>query len=185
LGNNILEGDFLKAKLDEIFENQPFALIGNFPYNISSQIVFKMVDYRHLISEMVGMFQKEMAERIIAAPGGKDYGVISVLTQAFYEGKLLFNVSKGNFNPPPKVESAVIRLTRKESPELDYDFQLFRNIVKTTFNQRRKMLRNTLKGFFKDETILEDPFFQQRPEQLSVADFVELTRRVEGNRGMG
>ncbi len=185
LGNHILEGDFLKAKLDEIFDNQPFALIGNFPYNISSQIVFKMVEYRHLISEMVGMFQKEMAARIIATPGGKDYGVISVLTQAFYDGKMLFNVSKGNFNPPPKVESAVIRLTRKDNQELDYDFQLFRNIVKTTFNQRRKMLRNTLKGFFKDETVLEDAFFQQRPEQLSVTDYEELTRRVEGNRGMG
>lgn len=185
LGNNILEGDFIKAKLDEIFDNQPFVLIGNFPYNISSQIVFKMVEYRHLISEMVGMFQKEMAERIIAPPGGKDYGVISVLTQAFYEGKMLFNVSKGNFNPPPKVESAVIRLTRKENQELNYDFALFRNIVKTTFNQRRKMLRNTLKGFVKDETILEEPFFQKRPEELSVAEFIELTRRIKGDGEMG
>lgn len=185
LGNNILEGDFIKAKLDEVFDNQPFVLIGNFPYNISSQIVFKMVEYRHLISEMVGMFQKEMAERIIAPPGGKDYGVISVLTQAFYEGKMLFNVSKGNFNPPPKVESAVIRLTRKENQELNYDFALFRNIVKTTFNQRRKMLRNTLKGFVKDETILEEPFFQKRPEELSVAEFIELTRRIKGDGEMG
>lgn len=182
LGNNIIEGDFLKAKLDEVYDDQPFALIGNFPYNISSQIVFKMVDYRLLISEMVGMFQKEMAERIIAPPGGKDYGVISVLTQAFYDGKLLFNVSKGNFNPPPKVESAVIRLTRKAESELNYDPALFKNIVKTTFNQRRKMLRNTLKGFFKDETILEEPFFQKRPEELSVEAFVELTQRVEDGR---
>ncbi len=181
---NILEGDFLKANLWQIFDNQSFALIGNFPYNISSQIVFKMVEYRLLISEMVGMFQKEMAERIIAPPGGKNYGVISVLTQAFYEGKLLFNVSKGNFNPPPKVESAVIRLTRKADSELNYDPVLFRQIVKTTFNQRRKMLRNTLKGFFKDESILEEVFFQQRPEQLSVEAFMELTRRVEVDRGM-
>jgi 16S rRNA (adenine1518-N6/adenine1519-N6)-dimethyltransferase len=182
LSGNILEGDFLKSKLDEIFDNQPFALIGNFPYNISSQIVFKMLDYRPLISEMVGMFQKEMAERIIAPPGGKDYGVISILTQAFYEGKLLFQVSKGNFNPPPKVESAVIRLTRKENQTINYDPELFRQIVKTTFNQRRKMLRNTLKSFFKDETILEDPFFQQRPEQLSVEEYITLTQKVTNER---
>jgi 16S rRNA (adenine1518-N6/adenine1519-N6)-dimethyltransferase len=179
LAANILEGDFLKAKLNEIFENQSFALIGNFPYNISSQIVFKMVEYRALIPEMVGMFQKEMAERIIAPPGGKDYGVISVLTQAFYNGKLLFNVSRGNFNPPPKVESAVIRLTRREQ-ELNYDFALFRNIVKTAFNQRRKMLRNTLKVFLEDETILQEPFFQQRPEDLSVNQYIDLTRRIGG-----
>jgi len=182
LSEDIIEADFMKLNLNEVFEHQSFALVGNFPYNISSQIVFKMVEYRHLISEMVGMFQKEMAERIIAPPGGKDYGVISVLTQAYYDGKLLFHVSKGNFNPPPKVESAVIRLTRKDTPELNYDPVLFRNIVKTTFNQRRKMLRNTLKGFFQDESVLEDPFFQKRPEELSVGDFIVLARKVEDGR---
>ncbi len=178
LAPNIIAGDFLKIKLEEVFENQPFAIIGNFPYNISSQIVFKMIEYRHLIAEMAGMFQKEMAERIIAAPGNKDYGVISVLTQAFYDGKLLFNVSRGNFNPPPKVESAVIRLTRCENQLLDYDYELFRNIVKTAFNQRRKMLRNTLKVFFQNEALLEAPFFQRRPEQLSVQDYIALAQRI-------
>ncbi len=179
LAANIIEGDFLKGDLEEVFEGQPFALIGNFPYNISSQIVFKMVESRRLISEMVGMFQLEMAARIIAPPGGKDYGVISVLTQAFYDGELLFKVSRGNFNPPPKVESAVIRLKRKEKQTLDCDENLFRQIVKTTFGQRRKMLRNTLKLFVKDESVLEDSFFQKRPEQLSVADFIALTQQIQ------
>ncbi|MBK7872461.1 MAG: 16S rRNA (adenine(1518)-N(6)/adenine(1519)-N(6))-dimethyltransferase RsmA [Saprospiraceae bacterium] len=179
LVESIIEGDFLKLNLVEIFDNQPFGLIGNFPYNISSQIVFKMVESRHLISEMVGMFQREMAERIIAPHGGKDYGVISVLTQAYYEGELLFKVSKGNFNPPPKVESAVIRLQRKDNQIIDCDEIKFRQIVKTTFGQRRKMLRNTLKTFVTEPSILEEPFFQQRPEQLSVEDFINLTKRLE------
>ncbi len=179
IGAAIIEGDFLKINLEELFEGQGFGLIGNFPYNISSQIVFKMVASRQLIAEMVGMFQKEMAERIIAQPGSKDYGVISVLTQAFYEGTLLFRVSKGNFNPPPKVESAVIRLQRKANLRLDCDENLFRQIVKTTFGQRRKMLRNTLKPFFTDDSLLEAPFFQKRPEQLSVDDFIALTQKIE------
>lgn len=179
LAANIIEGDFLKVKLEEIFDSQCFALIGNFPYNISSQIVFKMVESRQLISEMVGMFQREMAERIIAPPGSKDYGVISVLTQAFYEGEMLFKVSRGNFNPPPKVESAVIRLKRKEQQQLSCDENLFRQIVKTTFGQRRKMLRNTLKSFVSDESMLEETFFQKRPEVLSVEDFIALTQRIQ------
>ncbi|MDX1942476.1 MAG: 16S rRNA (adenine(1518)-N(6)/adenine(1519)-N(6))-dimethyltransferase RsmA [Saprospiraceae bacterium] len=178
LTENIIEGDFLKINAKEVFDNQTFGLIGNFPYNISSQIVFKMVESRHLVSEMVGMFQREMAERIIAPHGGKDYGVISVLTQAYYEGELLFRVSKGNFNPPPKVESAVIRLQRKDNQTIGCDEILFRQIVKTTFGQRRKMLRNTLKAFVSEPSILEESFFQQRPEQLSVEDFIALTQRL-------
>lgn len=179
IGNAIIEGDFLKVNLEQVFEGQAFGLIGNFPYNISSQIVFKMVASRQLVAEMVGMFQKEMADRIIARPGNKDYGVISVLTQAFYEGNLLFRVSKGNFNPPPKVESAVIRLQRKAKLQLDCDENLFRQVVKTTFGQRRKMLRNTLKPFISDDSLLEDAFFQKRPEQLSVDDFIALTQKIE------
>jgi 16S rRNA (adenine1518-N6/adenine1519-N6)-dimethyltransferase len=180
LAPNILYMDFLKLDLAQVFDGQPFGLVGNFPYNISSQIVFHMLDNRAYIPEMVGMFQKEMAERIIAQPGGKDYGVISVLTQAYYEGKYLFHVDKSSFNPPPQVQSGVIRLLRKENQDLGCNHALFRQIVKAAFNQRRKMLRNTLKPFFKDPAILEEPLFTQRPEQLSLATFVELAQRVEG-----
>jgi 16S rRNA (adenine1518-N6/adenine1519-N6)-dimethyltransferase len=187
LDGRIIGGDFLKLDLSKVFANpsdlrpqtSQFLLIGNFPYNISSQIVFKMVEYRRLIPEMAGMFQKEMAQRIIAPPGGKDYGVISVLTQAFYEGKYLFSVGNKNFNPPPKVQSGVIRLTRREG-ELGCDEELFRKVVKQAFSQRRKMLRNTLKPFFDDPAVLEEDFFKKRPEVLSVAEFVELTKRIAG-----
>lgn len=180
LENRVISGDFLKVDLAAVFEGQSFSLIGNFPYNISSQIVFRMIKYRDIVPEMVGMFQKEMADRIIAKPGGKDYGVISVLAQAYYEGKTLFDVDKSCFTPPPKVQSAVIRLIRKENQDLGCDEGLFRQVVKTSFNQRRKMLRNTLKPLFPEgSTELEDVFFQKRPEQLSLADFVAVTRQVE------
>lgn len=180
LENRVISGDFLKVDLAAVFEGQSFSLIGNFPYNISSQIVFHMIKYRTIVPEMVGMFQKEMADRIIAKPGGKDYGVISVLAQAYYEGKTLFNVDKSCFSPPPKVQSAVIRLIRKENQDLGCDEGLFRQVVKTSFNQRRKMLRNTLKPLFPEgSTELEDEFFQKRPEQLSLADFVAVTHKVE------
>ena len=177
LENRVISGDFLKVDLAAVFEGQSFSLIGNFPYNISSQIVFRMIKYRAVVPEMVGMFQKEMADRIIAKPGGKDYGVISVLAQAYYEGKTLFNVDKSCFSPPPKVQSAVIHLIRKENQNLGCDEGLFRQVVKTSFNQRRKMLRNTLKPLFPEgSTELEDAFFQKRPEQLSLADFVGVTQ---------
>jgi 16S rRNA (adenine1518-N6/adenine1519-N6)-dimethyltransferase len=172
--------DFLRFSLETAFDGQPFCLIGNFPYNISSQIVIKMLENRPLVPEMVGMFQKEMALRIVAKAGGKDYGVLSVLTQAFYEGKLLFDVDRSCFSPPPNVQSAIIRLVRKEGVELGCDERLFRNVVKTTFNQRRKMLRNTLKPFFdRDPSVLMEDFFTKRPETLTVADFVALTQRIE------
>ncbi|WP_373553703.1 16S rRNA (adenine(1518)-N(6)/adenine(1519)-N(6))-dimethyltransferase RsmA [Haliscomenobacter sp.] len=177
LENRVISGDFLKVDLAAVFEGQSFSLIGNFPYNISSQIVFRMIKYRDIVPEMVGMFQKEMADRIIAKPGGKDYGIISVLAQAYYEGKTLFDVDKSCFTPPPKVQSAVIRLIRKENQDLGCDEGLFRQVVKTSFNQRRKMLRNTLKPLFPEgSTELEDVFFQKRPEQLSLADFVGVTQ---------
>ena len=176
---DIIAEDFLKVNLKEFFQEEAFAIIGNFPYNISSQILFKMLDYKEQIPELVGMFQKEVAQRIVAAPGNKTYGVISILIQAFYEGDYLFEVDKSAFIPPPKVQSAVIRLRRRETPIMTCDHKLFRAIVKQTFSQRRKMLRNTMKSFVKDDPMLEEPFFQQRPERLSVMDFIELTDRVE------
>jgi len=180
LKGQIIAEDFLKAPIEAFFpDNQPFALIGNYPYNISSQILFKMLDYKEQIPEMVGMFQKEVAERVVAPPGSKTYGVTSVLIQAYYDGELLFTVSKGNFTPPPKVESAVIRLVRKENKDLGCDYKVLRRVVKQAFSQRRKMLRNTMKAFSKDKDFLSLPILSQRPEQLSLEEFVELTKRVE------
>lgn len=179
LSPNIISEDFMKLRLEEVM-GQNFAIIGNYPYNISSQIVFKMIESRQFVPEMVGMFQKEMAERIVAPPGNKTYGVISVLTQAFYDGELLFIVNPESFDPPPRVMSAVIRLTRKADYEnLGCSHKLFRAIVKLSFGQRRKMLRNTMKAFIKGHEVLETPLFRERPEQLSVQDFVDLTNMVE------
>jgi 16S rRNA (adenine1518-N6/adenine1519-N6)-dimethyltransferase len=179
LSMRIISEDFLKVNLAQVFDNQPFCLIGNFPYNISSQIVIKMLENKELIPEMVGMFQLEVAERIISKPGGKEYGVISVLSQAFYEGKKLFNVDKGSFTPPPKVQSAVIRLQRKENLDLGCDAVLFKKVVKQAFSQRRKMLRNTLKPFFSnDPSVLSDTFYMKRPEQLGLEEFVSLTNQI-------
>jgi 16S rRNA (adenine1518-N6/adenine1519-N6)-dimethyltransferase len=175
---NVIAEDFLKIDFAQIFGTEPFAIIGNFPYNISSQIVFKMIEHREQIPEMVGMFQKEVAERIVSTPGGKEYGVISVLLQAFYEGEYLFTVDKSNFDPPPKVQSGVIRLTRKTDQELGCPPELFRTVVKTAFGQRRKMLRNTMKAMINNPDLLADEFFNLRPEVLSVADFVKLTKWV-------
>ncbi|MBK8562709.1 MAG: 16S rRNA (adenine(1518)-N(6)/adenine(1519)-N(6))-dimethyltransferase RsmA [Saprospiraceae bacterium] len=187
LHGKIISEDFLKLSLDTVFSTgasngEPFCIIGNFPYNISSQIVFKMVEHRSLVPQLVGMFQKEMAERIIAPSGGKDYGVISVLTQAFYDGKYLFSVGNRNFNPPPKVLSGVIRLQRKTTA-LGCDEAMFRKVVKQAFSQRRKMLRNTMKPFFEQRPeVLEEAFFTQRPEVLSVSEFVGLTNRAMGDK---
>lgn len=183
LKGRIVSGDFLKAPLAELMQGKPFGLIGNFPYNISSQILFKMLENRLYIPEMVGMFQKEVAERIVAGPGSKTYGVISVLIQAYYEGEYLFTVSKGNFSPPPKVQSAVIRLLRKPQQELGCDEELFRRVVKQAFSQRRKMLRNTMKTFIKGDPLLDGAFFRQRPERLSLEDFVQLTNWIEERTG--
>lgn len=181
LDGKIIELDFLKMRLDEQMGNN-FGLIGNFPYNISSQILFKMVTCRELIPEMVGMFQKEVAERVVSKPGSKVYGVISVLIQAFYEGEYLFTVNQNSFTPPPKVLSGVIRLTRKANQDLGCDYKLFRQVVKLSFSQRRKMLRNTMKSLLKGDELLNDPFFTQRPERLSVEDFVQLTNWVAERR---
>ena len=179
LRDSIIPADFLKVDLNLFLKGEPFALIGNFPYNISSQILFKMLDYRDQIPEMVGMFQKEVAERVVAKPGSKTYGVISILIQAYYEGEVIIHVGPENFSPPPKVQSAVIRMVRKENKDIGCDEKLFKQIVKQAFSQRRKMLRNTMKAFLKDDPILNEEFFKQRPEQLSLEDFIQLTKWVE------
>lgn len=178
LSERLIFRDFLDVNLKEIFGETEFCLIGNFPYNISTQILFKMLDYRAQIPEMVGMFQKEVADRVVSKPGTKVYGITSVLMQAFYRTEYLFTVERGSFNPPPKVLSAVIRLTRKENFELGCDEILFRKIVKTAFNQRRKMLRNTLKPFFPQEKLMTDPFFEKRPETLGWEEYVRLVKEV-------
>lgn len=180
LGDNIIEGDFLKMNLQEVFDGHPFVLTGNYPYNISSQIFFKMVENRDLIPCCTGMIQKEVAERLAAAPGGKTYGVLSVLIQAWYDVEYLFTVDEHVFNPPPKVKSAVIRMTRNGKTSLGCDEQLFRRIVKTVFTMRRKMMRNGMKQILgKDSPLLADSMFTRRPEQLSVQEYVDLTNRVE------
>ena len=174
----IIEGDFLKQDLSKICNGEPFAIIGNFPYNISSQIVFKAIENRELVPEFSGMFQKEVAERIAEKEGSKAYGILSVLTQAFYDAEYLFTVPPSVFNPPPKVDSGVIRLIRKENYTLPVDEALFFKVVKTAFNQRRKMLRSSLKSLNISVTLKEDPIFAMRPEQLSVQDFINLTSKI-------
>ena len=180
LQEDIIESDFLKMELDKIFDNNPFVLTGNYPYNISSQIFFKMLDYKDLIPCCTGMIQKEVAERIAAGPGSKTYGILSILIQAWYKVEYLFTVHEHVFNPPPKVKSAVIRMTRNETTDLGCNEKLFKLIVKTTFNQRRKTLRNSISSILdKQNPLSADPIFNKRPEQLSVEQFVELTNRVE------
>lgn len=180
LGNNIIEQDFLKMDLAQLFEGKPFVLTGNYPYNISSQIFFKMLDYKDLIPCCTGMIQKEVAERMAAGPGSKTYGILSVLIQAWYRVEYLFTVHEHVFNPPPKVKSAVIRMTRNETQELGCNEKLFKQIVKTTFNQRRKTLRNSISPILdKTNPLMADPIFNKRPEQLSVQEFIDLTNRVE------
>lgn len=180
LGNNIIEQDFLKMDLAQLFEGKPFVLTGNYPYNISSQIFFKMLDYKDLIPCCTGMIQKEVAERMAAGPGNKTYGILSVLIQAWYRVEYLFTVHEHVFNPPPKVKSAVIRMTRNETQELGCNEKLFKQIVKTTFNQRRKTLRNSISPILdKTNPLMADPIFNKRPEQLSVQEFIDLTNRVE------
>lgn len=178
LRGRIIEEDFLHMKLDELFDEQ-FAVVGNYPYNISSQIVFKILDYKEHIPEMVGMFQKEVARRFASGPGSKEYGIISVLVQAHYHVEYLFTVDATEFNPPPKVKSGVIRMTRKTGSVLGCDEKLFKTIIKTGFNQRRKTLRNSLKSLLKEGMDTTQDVFNKRPEQLSLDQFVELTKMFE------
>ncbi len=174
----IYNQDFLKMNLAEVFNKNNFSIIGNFPYNISSQIVFKIIHYRKYIPEMCGMFQYEVAERICQKEGSKKYGIISVITQAYYNAKLLFEVSNNLFTPPPKVNSAVISLKRKENLNLNCDEKLFLKIVKLSFQQRRKTMRNSLKQINLSDNLREDTIFDKRPEQLSVTEFIDLTNMV-------
>ena len=174
----LIEGDFLKLDLRALFP-QGLKIIGNFPYNISSQIFFKVLENRDLVPECVGMIQKEVAVRLAEGPGSKEYGILSVLLQAWYDIEYLFTVNETVFNPPPKVKSAVVRLRRNATVRLDCDERLFVRVVKASFGQRRKMIRNSLRAAFGDFGGAEHPFFTRRAEQLSVADFVELTRWVD------
>ncbi len=177
----LIEGDFLKLDLAALFPSG-VRIIGNFPYNISSQIFFKVLENRSLIPECVGMIQKEVAVRLAEPPGSREYGILSVLLQAWYDIEYLFTVNESVFNPPPKVKSAVIRLKRNATERLDCDERLFVQVVKASFGQRRKMIRNSLRSVFGDFGGTEHPFFSRRAEQLSVSDFEELTRWVAAHR---
>jgi len=179
LKERIIEGDFLELDLSKIYSGQ-FCVIGNYPYNISSQIFFKVLEYKNQIPCCSGMLQKEVAERIAAKPGKKAYGILSVLLQAWYDVEYLFTVSETVFDPPPKVKSAVIRLVRNDRQSLGCDEKLFKTVIKTTFNQRRKTIRNSIKPLLgKECEIYSDPVFDKRPEQLSVSEFEALTNLVK------
>jgi len=173
---NIINEDFLGLDLDGVFKGQEFNLVGNFPYNISSQIVFKMLDNLDLIPVMVGMFQKEVAERICADPGSKKNGIISLRAQAYYRAEKIFDISPDAFDPPPRVDSSIIVLRRKEDSSLGCDEKIYARAIKMSFQQRRKKIRNTLKGMLKN---LDDPIFQKRPEELSVEDFVNIAIEIQ------
>lgn len=178
---HLIEGDFLKLDLAELYPEGEFCVIGNYPYNISSQIFFKVLEYKDRIPVCSGMIQKEVAERIASKPGKKAYGILSVLLQAYYDIEYLFTVNENVFAPPPKVKSAVVRLTRNRRRELGCDEQLFRQVVKTAFNQRRKQMRNSLMQMVgKDNPLLSEPIFTMRPEQLSVEEFIQLTNMIDG-----
>lgn len=179
LASRIIEADFLKLDLAQVTGQPQFVVIGNYPYNISSQILFKVLDYKDQVVCCSGMFQREVAQRIAAPPGSKTYGILSVLLQAWYNIEYLFTVDEHVFNPPPKVKSGVIKLVRNDVRQLDCNEKLFKTIVKTSFGQRRKTLRNSLRGLLpKDSHVLESDIFRQRPEQLSVSEFIELTNIV-------
>lgn len=177
IGTRLIHGDFLQLDFSAHFDGK-LAIIGNFPYNISSQILFKVLAERHRVVEVVGMFQKEVAERCVAPPGGKDYGILSVFLQAYYQVEYLFTVKAGAFNPPPKVLSGVIRLTRNAIETLDCDEALFGRVVKAAFNQRRKTLRNALASLIPKEQMSDNPLYELRAERLSVANFITLTNEI-------
>ena len=177
LAPRIMEADFLTLKLDELYQDN-LTIIGNFPYNISTQIMFKMLEYKSLVTELVGMFQKEVAERIASAPGSKQYGILSVLVQAFYDVEYLFTVSEHQFFPPPQVKSAVIRVTKNPTKQLHCDENLFKQVVKAAFNQRRKTIRNSLKMYNFVDGFSTSPLFNLRPEQLSVEQFEDICAHI-------
>jgi 16S rRNA (adenine1518-N6/adenine1519-N6)-dimethyltransferase len=181
LGSRLINADFLEMDFSAFFSGQ-MAVIGNFPYNISSQILFKILDNRQQVIEVVGMFQKEVAERCTSKPGSKEYGILSVFLQAYYKVEYLFTVKAGVFNPPPKVLSAVIRLTRNETAQLDCDEKLFWQVVKAGFNQRRKTLRNALSSLINKEKMTDVAMLDLRAERLSVADFASLTNLISSRK---
>ena len=181
LGSRLINADFLELDFQTTFTG-PLGIIGNFPYNISSQILFKVLDNRQQVVEVVGMFQKEVAERCTAKAGSKEYGILSVFLQAYYNVQYLFTVKAGVFNPPPKVLSAVIRLTRNETTELNCDEKLFWQVVKAGFNQRRKTLRNAVSSLINKEKMTDEPLLDLRAERLTVADFVKLTQTIAASR---
>ena len=177
--DRIIEDDFLQLDLSRLY-NEKFCVIGNYPYNISSQIFFKLLDYKDLIPCCTGMIQKEVAMRLAGVPGNKIYGILSVLLQAWYDVEYLFTVDEDAFTPPPKVKSAVVRLVRNSRTAMNCNEKLFKTVVKTSFNRRRKMLRNSVKPLIGENTdVLQDPLFTKRPEQLSIAQFEELTNMLE------
>lgn len=178
LQNKIIRDDFLKTRITDLF-SEDFSIIGNFPYNISSQLLFRILEYRNNIKEVVCMLQKEVAERISSPPGDKEYGILSVMIQAYYDTELLFKVSEKVFYPRPKVQSAVIRMNRNSTEKLDCNEVLFFKIVKTAFNQRRKTLKNSLSVIVADKTSLSDNIFSKRPEQLSVKEFIGITNFID------
>jgi 16S rRNA (adenine1518-N6/adenine1519-N6)-dimethyltransferase len=181
LKDKIISKDFLRYDINEVFNGKQFAIIGNFPYNISTQIVFKTLELKHQIPEFAGMFQKEVAERICEKKGSKAYGILSVLAQAFYDVEYLFTVDENVFIPPPKVKSGVMRMRRKEDFSLPCGEKLFYTVVKTAFQQRRKTLRNSLKTLNLSDALREDIVFNLRPEQLDVAEFIALTQKIEAD----
>jgi len=173
---SLIQADFLRLDIRELFGDKQYCLAGNFPYNISTQIIFKLIENRERIPVMVGMFQKEVAERICATPQGKKIGIISILAQAHYKAEKIFDISPLAFDPPPRVDSSIIVLTRRENFEIDCDYKTFKKIVKMAYGQRRKKLRNTLKSVLED---LENPILQKRPEELSVQDFIDITKLIK------
>jgi len=182
LQKQFLHEDFLKSDLAQLYDGDQFNVIGNFPYNISSQIVFRIIKYRDLIPMSYGMFQKEVADRIVAPHGSKTYGILSVIFQSFYDCKITQKISPGSFSPPPKVNSAMVLMKRRENYSLPCDEKLFRTVVKSSFNQRRKMLRNSLKGLVVNTELLTDPIFTKRPEQLSKEDFYDITNKIKESK---
>jgi 16S rRNA (adenine1518-N6/adenine1519-N6)-dimethyltransferase len=181
LKDKIISKDFLRYNINEVFEGKQFGIIGNFPYNISTQIVFRTLEYRAQIPEFSGMFQKEVAERICSKKGSKVYGILSVLAQAFYDVEYLFTVDEHVFDPPPKVKSGVMRMRRKENFTLPCNEKMLYTVVKMAFQQRRKTMRNSLKALNLSDSLREDTIFDLRPEQLSVEQFIELTQKIEAN----
>ena len=179
---NIITDDFLKLDLKRVFEGENFSIIGNFPYNISSQIVFRIIKYKDLIPLSYGMFQKEVADRIVAPFGSKTYGILSVIFQSFYDCKITQKISPGSFNPPPKVNSAMVLMKRKENLILPCDEKLLSTVVRTSFNQRRKMMRNSLKSLIGDSDLIKEEIFTKRPEQISKEQFYEITNKINNSR---